>query len=181
MSILATVALVFPAAVLGLLIAALLTTWRLRLGVVKDGHWRFSAVLRFLDGRGPPIPISGGSRKLQKKGVRKPRTRPGGTAWPAGPEVVGDAVDLLRCIHLRSAKVSAQFGCHDPADTGHLYGLLTPVIYGAGGAAAVDLDVAPVFDRECLEGMASIDVSVRPIALVPPAARLAWHLSRGNG
>ena len=70
--------------------------------------------------------------------------------------------------------LDASFGCADPADTGEIFGLMTPFIYGTSGLSGVDMRLEPVFGEVGLRGRASLDLSFVPIALLPPAARFGW-------
>jgi len=171
------------AVVLALFIAALATTWRLQLSVTKDDAWRILAVLRMLDGHGPPISISGRRRKKKRKTSPSPSTshlkRSRQLGLRGRLDILWRIIDILRCIHLRSARISARFGCADPAETGELFGLLASAIHAAPATTPVALDLEPVFDHQCLSGTASVEVSLRPIALVAPAVRLALCIISG--
>ena len=61
----------------------------------------------------------------------------------------------------------------DPAETGLVFGLLTPLIYGAR-SDTVRLDVRPDFDRLCAEGHLDAIVQITPVRLVPVALRFGW-------
>lgn len=90
---------------------------------------------------------------------------------PAGiPAAVRGVLREIRIVRLWA---NGAFGLGDPADTGLVYGLLTPLIYGARGNA-VRLNVRPDFDRLCAEGDLDAIVQVTPVRLVPVAARFAW-------
>ena len=91
----------------------------------------------------------------------------------AGPGLIGG---VLRCIRVDRFRVDCTFGLGDPAETGQVFGVLAPFVYGTrwawGRADAVAL--TPVFDRACLEGEADVALAVTPMRLLGPVLRFAW-------
>lgn len=79
--------------------------------------------------------------------------------------------DLIRLVRIRKISVDARFGCGDPADTGQIFGLLSPLLYGASGLQRTELRVEPVFEQATLSGRAALELSFVPITLLVPALR----------
>ncbi|MEZ5660527.1 MAG: DUF2953 domain-containing protein [Burkholderiaceae bacterium] len=92
----------------------------------------------------------------------------------AGPDLVRG---LLHSISFERVRLNCRFGLDDPADTGQVYGLLTPWLFATplGWSQAGPVRVTPVFDRRCLEGDADIALVVTPWRFVPPALRFVWR------
>lgn len=152
---------------------------------------RFSAEVRLFGGLAPPLRISNEARsgpreppaepetedkaRPGKKRGRKPRRMPGGRGAArrmiaALPDLIGGE---LRRIHIDRLAVNADFGLADPADTGRVYGYLTPVIY-ATHSPRLALDLRPDFTRARLSGQAEAALHLTPGALAWPAIRFAW-------
>ena len=120
----------------------------------------------------PPRP---GKRK-RKSGDgrwRIPRPRVGmRRLFEAGTQIIGD--ELAR-IHLDRLDLDARIGTGDPAETGRLYGYLTPLIYGLP-RERWRLAVRPDFDRAVFEGRAEIALHLVPVALLGPVIGLIWNI-----
>ena len=171
-------------AVLGsLLITALVTPLKLDFRLRSSPKWRITIGARLLGGLAPPIQIHDSDRRSQKKeknrGARdrepkKPGTfhRRGSRMMTSGP---GLLQGLLRPIHLDQLTVDADFGLGDPADTGHIYGLLAPLIYSRSPTSVVSISVKPDFAAAHFSGDVLAKLSFIPIALIPPVAKFAWH------
>lgn len=125
--------------------------------------------------------------------ARKPASRPGkrGKHRPQRgaarnqvrvSRMAGAAPRLLRgllgAVRIERLRLDARFGLEDPATTGEIFGLLTPLVYGAGGLAPTPgaLRLVPVFDRECLEGRIELVLSLVPMRWVAPLLRFGWDV-----
>lgn len=168
-----------------LLLAVLATPVQFDIWLRKDGETNFRVVARPLGGAGPPLPLADSSRKRVEKpekearsaNARKSRKRK--RRWAGrGPRAALAVPDLmaglLRCIRVRSLSLDAEFGLGDPADTGLVYGLLTPLIYGCPRRGAVS--IRPVFDRSVLKAALDARISVTPITLALPFLRFGWRI-----
>jgi hypothetical protein len=96
---------------------------------------------------------------------------------------------LLQKVKLQEFHLHTAFGFDDPADTGVVFGLLSPALVMAR-LRGLDVDCRPMFLQSGLRGVFSVTVRVRPLlvagALVPflvsppvfRAARSAWRARR---
>lgn len=151
--------------------------------VSRDTQTRVRVDLLFLGGRMRGIPIFDSDKprkprarlaeKRRKPKSRKPARRP-------NPAMVKDlVVDLLGRIQFNRLSVDGRFGTGDPAETGEIYGSLTPLIYRAESSfPRLSIEIQPVFGAACLEGQIIGRLRVTPLALVPPLTRFGWRLSR---
>lgn len=149
--------------------------WRLR--------WLFGAVDVRLGGRqsrdGLETPEEPDQPKTPKS-TRRPRRRRGSVlAVLRTPgfvqrvfRLVPDLIGRLRWEHV---SLDATFGFEDPADTGQLYGALSPILV-ASRAQGWPIVCRPAFDRAGLEGTCAAAVRVRPLAVVWVAVRFALSL-----
>lgn len=116
-------------------------------------------------------------RRKKRRATRRERGGDGGfpfdRALPELPDLLQGLIAAVRFEHLR---VDAAVGLDDPADTGALFGMLSPVVYGLGGGARVSLALAPDFDAPGLRGSADAALSVTLARLVPPAVRFGWRV-----
>lgn len=168
-----------------LLIAALVTPVKLGCVARSAPGSRLTVVARLFGGLTPPIPIHDSTRryvrktppptKQKKKEKKASHSRQDGARVRrviAAPQLL---VDLLRPIHIERLAIDADIGLSDPAGTGQLYGLLTPLIYSGSPASAVSIAVRPDFSGPRLTGEIVAELSFIPVAFLPPAIRLAWR------
>lgn len=121
------------------------------------------------------------SAKAERKDWKKPpkrrersRTKGGavlGRAIRDLPHVVGQ---MIRTVHVEALNVRGEFGLNDPAETGQLYGQLTPLIYGSGRT----ISIQPNFHSECLHCVANIRFRVIPIAFLWPLSGFLCSMVR---
>ncbi|UWQ27139.1 DUF2953 domain-containing protein (plasmid) [Leisingera aquaemixtae] len=163
---------VLLAALLGLTVLVLVLPLRIELVLRKEAGLSFSAALRPFGGIGPRIRLSGRRKppETAQEPGRKRRYDPRRLAPAAGRL----AAAVLRRIRIRALVLDAKFGLGDPAETGQLYGMLAPLVYGTLPARRLQVAVQPVFDRAELSGRAELDVTVVPAALIVPAVRFGW-------
>lgn len=137
--------------------------------------------IRPLGGLIPAIPVFDstkpapppGTRPEKKRRPRKRRhgRRPRPRMLAALPDLIGD---LLATVHVEDLSLDLDVGTGDPADTGLLYGRLTPVLYGAWPRTAGHVEIRPDFTCARLDGTAAARVRFTPAAVLPPALRFAW-------
>jgi hypothetical protein len=99
------------------------------------------------------------------------------------------ALALLRQAKLEEFRVRTAFGFDNPADTGVVYGLLSPLLMLAT-ARGLNLECRPMFEDSGLRGALSATVHVRPLSVagslgaflcspsVIRAAGAAWRARR---
>lgn len=184
----ATVALVLLWTILVLLAVALvivLAPIRIRVTGQSEAPAYLRVSLGLVDGIVPdfaPIdtrrpkaskPRAGAADKKRQRGTEKS----GGALtleWSriakATPRLLADVVGT---VEIRKLELSARFGTGDPADTGTIYGHLTPVLYGLG-ASRTGIDVTPDFRERRLDGKIDGDIRFTPAWLVPAGIRFAW-------
>ncbi|NNE81464.1 MAG: DUF2953 domain-containing protein [Silicimonas sp.] len=165
-------------AAFAVILLVLVTPLRLELQVSRETAFRFSAALRPFGRFGPRISLSDGQTKPRpKKPERKKKARRGfGKMRPKqfAQAAIRLAVDLIGLVRVEAASLELRFGLGDPAETGQIYGQMTPLIYGTSGVSRVDVTVEPLFDQAALTGRAALDLSLVPLRLVPPFARFGW-------
>lgn len=176
---------------LALVLAVLAAPLRIELSLHKGARWRYTVALRFFGGIGPRLVLDSETRKPSpaepapkpddkneraKKPKRRRRKRRAFNMRRMASEAPALIGGLLRCFHLKSARLRARFGLGDPAETGQVYGLLCPAIANASALPRTELAIEPVFDALCLTGEAALELSVRPLALLGPAARFGWRV-----
>jgi hypothetical protein len=160
------------AALIGVVLLVLLTPWHVRFrGTTAPVSLRVH--LRLLGGLAPGIPIPIGRSKDRDKpkteGKARKRRRKRGTPRGLRDFVFG----LLSALRLRNLQLSGRIGLPDPADTGTLWGALTPFIYGLGGTGR-RIDIAPDFTGHCLDLDGSGDLVVRPTRLLRAGLAFVW-------
>jgi hypothetical protein len=96
------------------------------------------------------------------------------------------ATTLRRQVKLERLHVDGAFGLGDPADTGLVYGLLSPLLWLAD-ARGLDIRCSPLFLECDLRGVLGVTIHVRPLSVVstmtaflvsPPVVRAvgaAWR------
>ena len=167
------------AIMLGLIVLAMVLPFRLELDLNKDEAWHFRAALRPFGRFGPRIAVSG-RKKNAPKAAKKPdvaakrnKSRKTGFQHLARP-ALQFATDVLRRVHLSTARLEMRFGLGDPGETGQAFGLLAPLIYGSRACRGSSIQIVPVFDRRTLTARAELDLSIVPATLLGPLIRLGW-------
>ena len=168
--------------VLALLVLVLATPVKLQLAFQSRPHRRVTVRARLLGGLSPAMGIYDSEkrkpagpqserkqRKKKKPGMALSRIR---RIVAAGPDLL---VGLRRPVHVETMALDAEFGLGDPAETGQLFGMLTPLIYAMPQSPAVRLTVRPNFNERCLRGAADADIRFIPFGFVPPVLRFAWR------
>lgn len=130
----------------------------------------------------------------------RPRKAPRHRA-PARPEVQGQgarpahgdrglrALRALPCLllsvmrHLRveGLRLDGTFGTGDPALTGQIYGMLTPLAFGASGCERLSVTIRPSFGSACLSGSGEGSLRFTPAALIGPLLRFGWAVIAPQG
>ncbi len=173
------------------LLAVLALPIRLRLFATSAPVRRIRLELGLLGGLVPRIALVDSARAKTRQRPERPRKpekpgrparmrrRPGrarrwaGRMLRAGPDLL---TGLLRQFRVERLRADCAFGLGDPAETGELFGVIGPWLYGSRWAWADPgaVRLTPVFDRACLEGEAEAVISVVPLRLIPPAVAFGW-------
>ena len=155
---------------------ALTARWRVRwlFGLVDVASRRPGPARAARDSSARPAPRSPkDGRRRTRMGIALLRTR--GLTRRARRT----ALALFRRIRVRELQVRAAFGFDDPADTGIVYGCLSPLM-SIAHARGLDVECRPMFVESGLRGVVRATVQVRPLAVMsslvafllsPPALR----------
>ena len=161
------------AGLIGGLVLVLLLPWHVRFrGTTSPFELRVR--LRPMGGLGPgiPIPIRRSSAHVARRKTGKPRKRRRKGGPPKGLRDL--ALGLLSACRPRKLQLSGRIGLSDPADTGVLWGQLTPFVYVLGAGGARHIDIAPEFSGPCFDLEGSGHLVIRPARLLRTALRFAW-------
>lgn len=176
-------ALLWVLAALGLLlVAALVLPVRIRLTAGTEPHRRAQIWISALGGVIPPLPAwDSDKRKQEAKPQQKAKARPAGhrdaarnrRLFMAGVRLIPD---LLREIRLRKLEVDGVLGLDDPADTGAVFGALSPLLYALPSAlpAETAITLRPEFGGRHLEGRLEAEIGLVPARFALPVLRFAW-------
>ena len=182
MATILTILLWCTVALVLLLVGLLVTPIRLRASLRASPDLSYRIEARVLGGWAPGIPVADSARS-RKAHTRKPKKEPSGKKRRRG--VVGGSrmlsaapeflSGLLGAIHFEHLKLDAEFGLNDPADTGQVYGCLTPLQFGAFAGPGRFVSLRPNFERACFAGELDAAVHFTIAAFLPPALRFAWR------
>lgn len=189
-------------AIVGVLVALVVivvaTPMHLRLLADAGDGFDLRAEIRTFWGLSPPLRLEGDRHAARVAGVlRKPRKRK--PERRSAHEVDEDddtgvgvsevmrllravpdaAMTALRRIHLDRLRLRAVFGFADPADTGQVFGQLTPLVYGVP-CARCEVQIEPDFDGPRFEGSADVSIHLTPLAVAWPILRLVLVLRRAE-
>lgn len=160
------------AALVAVLLAVLLLPWHVRVrGTTAPLDLRVH--LRLLGGYAPGIPIP--LKAASDRGTpRKDKTRKRRRKKRRRPRGLRDLVlGLLAAFRLRRLRLTGRIGLSDPADTGIVWGLLTPFVYTLRGPGR-RIDIAPDFSGPCLDLRGAGDLVIRPTRLLRAGLAFAW-------
>ena len=88
---------------------------------------------------------------------------------------------MLRAIRVRELNLGLQVGLGDPAETGRLLGLMSPVAACADAVPRFHMSVKPNFDDETFRGYCNGSVRIYPIRMMPPIVFFALSLTSLRG
>ena len=88
---------------------------------------------------------------------------------------------MLRVIKVRQLNLGLQVGLGDPAETGRLLGLVSPIATCVDAIPGVQINVEPDFYQETFRGYCSGSVRIYPIRMVPPLVLFALSLTSFRG
>lgn len=187
-------ALVSVLAVLVVLSVALLAMpIRLCLSLRTAPAWHLRLVVRLLGGLTPPIVVHDTARRQRKarrtkktstpsktptrKKAGRPRRARAARVATAAPRLVAD---MLRPVRLERLSIDADIGLDDPADTGHLFGLMAALTSSRPSAPNVSVAIRPDFTVHRVAADLDARLSVVPAELIPPWVRFAWLVFRAR-
>lgn len=137
---------------------------------------------RFVAGLAPKVTILDSARRTTPA-ARKPKKnsdptgrkshvfgRPGRVA-----AITRFISGLIGAIQLRHLNLEIEFSLHDPADTGQIYGSLTPLQYGGWPAQGLSISLRPNFEHVCFYGKVDASVRVTAVSLMLPCIQFAWY------
>ncbi|MCP4384565.1 MAG: DUF2953 domain-containing protein [Hyphomicrobiales bacterium] len=176
----ATVALWIVAAIGVLLIAVVSLPLRIRLRARSTPRGRIQVHVAAFGGFVPAICVIDSDRwrakpKREEKDRRTSRTRNISRSLKLARQLPSLLSELIRRFRIFQIRAEGEFGLDDPADTGVVFGLLAPFVYGIPRTSGISLDVRPVFGQPCLSGRLDATVAVSPATLLPPVFRFAWR------
>lgn len=172
-------------AILAVLVGLLATPMRLGFNVKSDPGLQFMVIARPFGGACPPLRVIDSQRKRPKKEKPARKKKPGkvksrqfasGRAAELRSELPKLLSGLLRRFSIESLSMDGEFGLADPADTGSLYGVLTPFIYGAARIPRTTITIRPNFEGRCLSGEFEGTLRFIPAALFVPVLVFAWNV-----
>jgi hypothetical protein len=140
---------------------ALQTSWRVRwlFGLVEARSGRHRSQPRESPRRGATEPARPRSGKGGKMVLAALGTR------GVVPRLRRLLIDLLSQLHWENLYLHVEFGFDDPADTGRVYGLLSPLLVAMAGTG-IEVRCEPDFGRTCLAGSVEAAFRLRPIAII---------------
>jgi hypothetical protein len=160
-------------ALLALLLLVLLTPWHVRLaGRTTPLEGRVE--VRFLGGYAPAVRLPLGRSPDREPKLKKPRQTTGKKRKRSMPRGIADLVfGLLAAFRVRRLHLAGRFGLDDPADTGTLWGRLSPLVYGLTGPGR-RIALAPDFGGPCLDLEGFAEIAIRPTRLLRAGIAFAW-------
>lgn len=100
------------------------------------------------------------------------------------PRILREIPALLRKLvgkfTLIEFRVTAAIGLDDPSDTGALFGLLSPIVYGIAPSDRISLTVEPRFDGTHLDGELECAIRFTPVLLLGPFIVFGFHMLRSR-
>lgn len=164
-------------AIVALVAVALFMPFGIKFEAVKDGTLKWTLNVQPFGRFGPMVRVP--KSKTSKPAKTKKPSKSSRRHLRNPRQIAGAGIrlgsDLLAAFHIRNFAIDVRFGCNDPADTGYIFGMITPLLYGTSGFQRVHMHADPVFETEVFEGRAMIDVSIVPIKLLPPIFRFGWQ------
>lgn len=166
------------------LVAVAVMPVRLRCALRSEPERRTVVIARPLAGSTLPIRLYDSARadaarrsqsrkKIPRQSVLRGAARQTAAVFRQNPQLV---LDFLRPVHFKRLAVDADVGLGDPADTGQLLGLFEAARYTCPLSQGISVHVRPDFEQMRLSGRLSAEISLIPIAFVPPGIRLAWRV-----
>lgn len=168
------------AAGLLLLLAVLMSPLRFELRASLGEAPAYRVAVRLFGRAGPRLTVVDSDRPRRKRPLkpgRKTRRRAQKSVRDPARLLAAAArllAELFSKLSVERLSLDLRFGVDDPAETGQIFGALTPFIYGTKGSGNVALTLEPVFDQAVLDGRAALDLHLTPARLILPLVRFGW-------
>lgn len=167
--------------------------------VQADVTWSYcdraqvKAAVRLLGGVTPPILVFDSAWEALSSKPETPRgqeTRPGRKKQRpekkrVKPRLVCRALpqlltDLHKHLDIKEVSGFVRFGFKDPADTGHMFGILAPTFYSTYRRSARLLQLEPDFSGRSLQGRGKLCIAFRPVFVLMSLSRFGWCVFGGS-
>jgi hypothetical protein len=139
-------------------------------------RWQVSGLFGLLragaTSRTPPAKPDSG---IEHPGKRRSKTGRGGAALAAlrtrgfPRRTARLVIDLFRRVSFDDFHVDATFGCENPADTGFVFGCLSPVLILARDRG-LDIRCSPMFSGSGVRGVAAATIHLTPLSILSAVA-----------
>ncbi len=153
-------------------------TSRMTIGVRLLGG--FTPIITVHDSARQKLKRSKPGKKRRKKTSSDNRRRSSGKFArdvAAEPRLV---TDLLAPIHVERLAIDADIGLADPAETGHLFGLLAALQYSHPPSETLFIAIRPNFSGPTAAGRIDARLRFVPLAFLPPGIRFARQVFGGS-
>ncbi len=145
-----------------------------RPGVRINIAWGYGLIRKdFIQGESKPIAKSAATPQPPKElrnGVVKSKRTKSAMIFVRNPGMLARlfrfARDMLRQFRVREIKLRLHLGLDDPANTGRLYGTLSPLLCLVQRMPRVDLRVQPDFSRAVFMATGRGEIRVIPLAVI---------------
>lgn len=165
--------------VLFLCLLIVVTSWRVRLIWRSVPKQHLSIKAGIFGKQGPSVTVYDGHALEKSKSKKTGELKKVKVRRTPSPHFVLKAFDCLISasskLHVEKADIRAEFGFKDPADTGHIYGLLAPLNHVISSPNPIVFTAYPNFSAQCLRGNADICVRFRPILLLGSIFGFVWQ------
>lgn len=167
-----------------ILVAVLVTPMRLSATLRTTPELAYRIDAQVLGGYAPRLALIDSARPRRpkpkipkpKRKAKRARRAGGRTVARMGPAGARLFSALLRRVHLEHVTLDVAFGLSDPAETGQLYGCLTPFEYGGTLPQNVSFSMQPDFGQPRFDCALDAAVRVTAAAFLPPVVRFAWQI-----
>ncbi len=82
--------------------------------------------------------------------------------------------DSIRLVKVHELKIEFRVGLGDPAETGMLFAVITPILFYMKSLHSLEVNIQPDFEHENLHGYFNGDLRVFPIRFVIPGIFFAF-------
>lgn len=83
---------------------------------------------------------------------------------------------LFKAFKFETGRLDLEYGLGDPADTGMLYGYMSPVSYVSPASGAFQFSAQPNFGDQVFHIEGVVNIVFKPAYLLGPIATIGWRL-----